>query len=72
MDINVITKLEVDNNRGDWFELEIGDYATLWLKDGSCMAVEIEEIKDSELLVLNEDEEEQLITFKEIEDIEQG
>ncbi len=70
MDINVSKKLEVENNKGQYYELELGDSAIVWLKDGSSMAVEIQNMNDYKLIVIDEDDFLRVISFQELKDIE--
>lgn len=70
MEITVVKKLEVENEKGEYLELGCGDDVTIWTKDGSCMAANIVEIKEDSIIVLDEDDEERPITFDEITDIE--
>lgn len=72
MDFQVTKRLDVDNNEGAYLEFESDDFATVWLKDGSCMAVQIQEIKDNGILVIDEGEEEVFISFEEIENIQEN
>lgn len=72
MDFKVTKTLEVKNNEGDYLELENYDLVTIWIKDGSCMAVQIQEIKDSGIAIRNKNKEEVFITFDEIENIQEN
>lgn len=71
MEVSVIKKLEV-NKDDDYFELEVGEYATIFLKDGCCYCVEIIEIRETELLVIDEDGEKRTFPFSDMEDIIEG
>lgn len=70
MNIVVIKKLGIDKE-DEAIELEVGEYATIWLKDGSCMAIEIQKIEDDKLIATDEDGDDITILFEEIEDIEE-
>lgn len=66
-----VRKLEVEKE-DDCFDLEIGDCATIWIQGGDVIAAEIVEIKESELVITDEDSDESTIPFDAITDIEQG
>jgi len=71
MDFNISKVLEIDNNKGDYLEFKNDEYATLWLKDGSCMAIMIKEIQHTGFSIIDEDDEETFIEYDEIKDIQE-
>lgn len=71
MELTVIKKLAIDKE-DDCFEIGECDCITIWLKDGDCVVADIQEIRDNELLVTDEDGEKRIIAFKDIEDIQEG
>lgn len=63
-------KLEVRNNKGQYYEFEAGDSAIVSLEDRSSMTVEIQNMNDYKLIVIDEDGFLRVILFQELENIE--
>ncbi len=71
MDFNTKTVLTI-NKDDNYLELEVGDYVTVWFKNGQCWSIEVINISDEGMTVKDEDNKIRIIFYSDIEDIEEG